>query len=39
MTILEDFTPYTSLADELIDKTIKEQLADVARLLAFDLAY
>ena len=35
----EDFTAYTRLADELIDKATKEELADVARLLALNIGW
>jgi len=34
-----DFTAYSRLADELIAKATKEQLADVARLLALNIGY
>jgi hypothetical protein len=34
-----DFTPYARLADELIEKATKDQLADVARLLALNIGY
>ncbi len=35
----EDFIAYARLADELIDEASKEQLADVARLLALNIGY
>jgi len=35
----DDFTAYARLTDELIDKASKEQLADVARLLALNIGY
>ena len=34
-----DFTAYSRLADEMIDKATKNQLADVARLLALKIGY
>ena len=34
-----DFTAYSRLADELIAKATKDQLADVARLLALNIGY
>ena len=34
-----DFTAYSRLADEMIDKATKNQLADVARLLALNIGY
>jgi hypothetical protein len=33
------FTAYAHLADELIEKATKDQLADVARLLALNIGY
>ena len=39
MTDPDDFTAYARLADELIAKASKEQLADVARLLALIIGY
>jgi hypothetical protein len=33
------FTAYARLADEPIGKEIKDQLADVARLLALNIGY
>ena len=35
----DDFIPYTRLADELIGKASKDQLADVARLLALNIGW
>ena len=35
----EDFTAYTRIADELIDKATKDELADVARLLALNIGW
>jgi hypothetical protein len=37
MTSPEDFGAYARLADELIGKVTKDQLADVARLLAINI--
>jgi len=34
-----EFTAYSHLADDLIGKATKEQLADVARLLALNIGY
>jgi len=34
-----DFAAYSRLADELIGKATKEQVADVARLLALNIGY
>ena len=39
MSDLEDFGARAALADDLIEKATKEQLADVARLLALDIGY
>jgi len=39
MTTPDDFGAYARLADELIGKATKDQLADVARLLALDIGY
>lgn len=39
MTSPEDFTPYARLADELSDKSTKEQLADVVRLLPLNIGW
>ncbi len=39
MSDFEDFTAYARLADELIAKATKNQLADVARLLALNIGY
>ena len=36
MTELDDFAASTRLADSLIERTTKEQLANVARLLALN---
>jgi hypothetical protein len=36
MAELDDFTAYSRLADNLIERTTKEQLADVARLLVLN---
>lgn len=35
----DDFTAYAHLAGELIGKATKDQLADVARLLALNIGY
>ena len=34
-----DFPAYTQLADQLIERTTKDQLADVARLLALNIGW
>ena len=34
-----DFPAYAALADALIDRATKDQLADVARLLALNIAW
>lgn len=39
MSSPNDFTPYAHLADDLIEKATKDQLADVARLLALNIGY
>lgn len=39
MTDRDDFGTYARLADELIAKADKDQLADVARLLALNIGY
>ena len=39
MAELDDFAAYSRLADSLIERTTKEQLADVARLLALNCGY
>jgi hypothetical protein len=39
MAELDDFAAYSRLADSLIDRATKEQLADVARLLALNCGY
>ena len=39
MTSPNDFTPYANLADELIEKATKDQLADAVRLLALNIGY
>jgi nucleotide-binding universal stress UspA family protein len=39
MAELDDFAPYASLADQLIERATKEQLADVARLLALNIGW
>lgn len=39
MSSPDDFEVYARLADELIGKATKEQLADVARLLALNIGY
>jgi phosphoserine phosphatase len=39
MTSGEDFRAYTRLADALIDRATKDQLADVARLLALNIGW
>jgi hypothetical protein len=36
---VEDFAAYTRLADDLIEQASKEQLADVARLLALNIGW
>ncbi len=35
----EDFAPYARLADQLIERATKEQLADVAKLLAINIGW
>jgi hypothetical protein len=35
----EDFTAYARLADDLMEKATKDQIADVARLLALSIGY
>ena len=35
----EDFVAYTRLADQLIERATKDQLADVVRLLALNIGY
>ena len=39
MTSPDDFTAYARLADELIENATKDQLADLARLLALNIGY
>jgi len=39
MTSPNDFAPYAHLADELIEKATKDQLADAVRLLALNIGY
>ena len=39
MTDIEAFVAYTRLTDELIERATKDQLADVARLLALNCGY
>ena len=39
MTELDDFAAHARLADQLIDRATKNQLADVARLLALNIGY
>ena len=39
MTTPDDFGAYARLADELIDKATKDQLADLVRLLALNIGY
>jgi hypothetical protein len=39
MAELDDFAAYSRLADNLIERTTKEQHADVARLLALNCGY
>ena len=39
MTSSENFADYSHLADALIEEATKEQLADVARLLALNIGY
>ncbi len=35
----DDFAPYARLADQLIERATKEQLADVAKLLAINIGW
>ena len=35
----DDFAPYARLADQLIEHATKDQLADVARLLALNIGW
>jgi len=39
MTEPDDFIPYALAADELLDKASKDQLADVAKLLALNIGW
>ena len=39
MSDATDFPAYASLADQLIERATKEQLADVARLLALNIGW
>ena len=39
MTEPDDFIAYARVADELIDKATKDQLAEVARLLALNIGW
>lgn len=39
MAALDDFAAYSRLADSLIERTTKEEIADVARLLALNCGY
>jgi len=39
MSEADDFTVYARLADTLIEEATKDQLADVARLLALNIGY
>ena len=39
MEDIEDITAYARLADELIEKATKDQLADAVRLLALNIGY
>ncbi len=39
MADLDDFAAYSRLADSLIERTTKEQLADGARLLALNCGW
>ncbi len=39
MTDIDDFPAYARLADQLIERATKNQLADVARLLALNIVY
>ena len=39
MADLDDFPAYARLADQLIEQATKEQLADVARLLALNIGW
>ena len=39
MAELDDFAAYSRLADSLIERTTKEEIADVARLLALNCGY
>ena len=35
----DDFRPYSQIADQLIERTTKDQIADVARLRALNIGY
>jgi hypothetical protein len=39
MADIEDFPAYTCLANALIERATKDQLADVARLLALNIGW
>ena len=39
MAELDDFAAYSRLADSLIERTTKDEIADVARLLALNCGY
>ena len=39
MAELDEFAPYASLADQFIKRATKDQLADVARLLALNIGW
>ena len=39
MAELDDFPAYSRLADQLIDRATRDQLADVVRLLALNIGY
>lgn len=36
---MEDFSTYARVADQLLEKATKEQVADVARILALNIGY
>ena len=39
MTSDDDFPPYPALADALVERATKDQVADVARLLALNIGW
>lgn len=39
MSDMEDFSTYARVADQLLEKATKEQVADVARILALNIGY